>query len=645
MRVLGSTLAVLVCAASARADDADVRAALVAARGDVVDAAAALARDDGAEAAAILESARAAIDAAATESARIRVRTALHRLERARDAAAATAPGSDAAPAVLEVRRAAAELRRALLRFRTAAGECEIVEGGGRSAAVHGPGFRALVRVRGAASGDDVALTVVNDDPARRCVETSVVALGRGRFRVTWGSDAGAATIEADCDPPASLRAFNTGASGALAVVVPGPPNFGGKPLFARTGEAASAVPAVTGDAPLTFDVSPPLAEGLTFDAATGAIGGAATTSGPATTHRVTVRNARSSAFADVVVDVDPPLPDRVESLAGGFAIEAVAEAPAVPVKMAPLADGRVLFSEQTTGKVRVIDAAGELVPAPLVTVPILPGYEQGLLGIAPSPDFAASGRLYVFASAPAEGSKPARNRILGYTVSEGGVAGPDVIADDLPLGVQQNGGHLAFGPDGLLYATTGDTADPPLAQDDASLAGRVLRIAPDGSVPASNPIPGSPEWCRGFRNPFGLTFAPVTGYCFVSENGPAANDELDYVQPGKNFGWGAPPDAFFGELTGVRVFDWPTVIVPTGIAAHDGTQFGAPYASNLFLGTYDRAQVRRLVMEGVDLRSESVFVQFDELDFAQKPLDVVRSPDGSLWISTFATIWRVRRD
>jgi glucose/arabinose dehydrogenase len=84
---------------------------------------------------------------------------------------------------------------------------------------------------------------------------------------------------------------------------------------------------------------------------------------------------------------------------------------------------------------------------------------------------------------------------------------------------------------------------------------------------------------------------------------------------------------------------------VPTGIASHDGRQFGASYASNLFLGSYDRAEVRRLVMEGVDLRSDTPFVEFSDLEFEQKPLDLVVGVDGSLWISTFASVWRVRRD
>lgn len=632
-------LLLLMASSRSAADDEALRDALREAQAGSVDAAAALGRDAAAEAVAALDAAIVSVDAAGGG-----VRAVVRRLTAAREAAAAAVPGADVTDAVLRVRRAATAIRTALRRGARSSA-CEVAELDGAHASVHVPGHRAVIVVRGAAPGADADLTIASDDPARRVIETPAVRLGRNRFRVVWGPDAGAATISSAC-AAAPLRVFNVGAPGTLALAAPGAPVYGPGVKFGRAGAALPPlVPAVSGAGPLAFDVAPALPDGLTLDTATGTIDGTPSASGPATVHRVTVRNARSSASADVTLDVDPPLPPRIDALAGGFVAEAVAEIPAIPVKMAALADGRILVSELTTGNVRVIGADGVLAPAPLVAVPIAPGTEQGLLGIAAAPDFLASGRLYVIASAAAGGGKPERNRILRYTISESGAAGPDVIVDDLPLGGTQNGGHLTFGPDGNLYATTGDTGDAPLAQADGSLAGRVLRVAPDGSVPPGNPVPGSIEWCRGFRNPFGLTFDPVTGYAFATENGPAAHDELDYVQPGKNFGWGAPPDAFFGELTGVRVFDWATEIVPTGIASHDGRQFGAAYASNLFLGSYDRAEVRRLVMEGVDLRSDTPFVEFAGQGIEQKPLDLVVGADGSLWISTFATVWRVRRD
>jgi glucose/arabinose dehydrogenase len=444
----------------------------------------------------------------------------------------------------------------------------------------------------------------------------------------------------------ASLRAFNLGPRGALALAPPAAPGYGAATKFGRVGSPFDvAAPTVGGDAPLAFAVDPPLADGLVLDAATGAVHGTPTASGPATTHRVTVRNARAAAAADVVVDVDPALPAHVDDLAGGFAIEAVAQIPGVPARIAPTPDGRLLVCELTTGQIRVIAADGTLLAQPMATVAAYFGPEQGLLGIAVAPDFATSGRVYVVASAAADGGHADRNRILRYTATGDVAAGPELLVDDIPLGTSQNGGALCFGTDGMLYATVGDTGDPALAQTDGSLAGRVLRISPDGGVPADNPFPGSYEFCRGFRNAFGICVDRRTGFLFATENGPAAHDELDFVQAKNNYGWGAADGVNFGAYTGIRVFDWTPVIVPTGVACHDGGSFGATYAGNLFLGSYDRGQVRRVVLEGVDLRGQTTFVQFDELDVEQKPLDVAEGPDGALWVSTFATVWRVRRD
>jgi glucose/arabinose dehydrogenase len=625
-------VALVAFGAPLRADptaDAARRAAFVAAQADVVGAAAALQSGDAATALARLDAAVAALPPGAQRRAFVRARAAV----------AANGSDADATRAVRALAPAATAVRAALRRFgRRGADGPVLVEWTGSRASIRAPGARVVYRVLGA---DAPTLVVVNDDAT--AVHPDVVALPKGRFRVTWGADVGAATLAAD---GASLRAFNVGPRGVLALAPPTAPGYGAATKFGRVGAPLDvAAPSVAGAGPLAFSVDPPFTDGLVFDAATGAFSGTPTTSGPATTHRVTVRNARAAAAADVVVDVDPALPAQVHDLAGGFAVEAVAQVPGVPARIAPTPDGRLLVNELTTGKIRVIAADGTLLAEPMATVDAYFGPEQGLLGIAVAPNFATSGRVYVVASAAAEAGHADRNRILRYTATGDVASGPEILVDDLPLGTSQNGGALCFGNDGMLYATVGDTNVPELAQAEGSLAGRVLRIAPDGGVPADNPFPGSYEFCRGFRNAFGICVDRRTGFLFATENGPAAHDELDFVQAMNNYGWGAPDDAHFGAYTGIRVFDWATVIVPTGVACHDGLSFGPAYAGNLFLGSYDRGHVRRIVLEGVDLRAQTTFVQFDEFDFQQKPLDVAEAPDGALWVSTFSTVWRVRRD
>ena len=600
-----------------------------------------LARAD-AEAAGAWDEAAAPDVAEALGRSRPRTVRALERMRTrlAAASAAAGAAGTDVRAAARRVRSAAAAVVSASRPIRLRGGEpFELVVAGGRPGTIGRPGVRRTFRVVPMQCADDLVVSVRNDTPGREAVTPTLRARGRGRFVVRWGSDLGTATLDAAaCGAQLTVRLMNLGVRRALRTAPPAAIDPGGV-RYARDGAETPSAPVFAGDGPFDFTVDPPLPDGLALDPATGSLTGIPTVSGPATTHRVTASNLRGAITADVVVDVDPALPAGVTQAADGFAVELVADQLSVPVKLAPAPDGRILFSELFTGAVREIDASGALVAEPLVTVPVALGVERGLQGIALAPDFAASGEVYVFASTAAGDGQPERNRVLRYTLGASGAAGPDVILDDLPIASTQNGGGLAFGPDGMLYVTTGDAGDEASAQDDGSLAGRVLRVDPEGGIPAGNPIAASPEWARGFRNPFGIAFSPVTGDLFVTENGPDAHDELDFVQPGKNFGWGAEPDAHFGALTGIRVIDWTPVIAPTGIALlGDDTSFGAEFAGNAFVGSYDGARVVRIVLSGIDFDSESVFVQFDEQDFSRKPLDVVAAPDG-------AAIYRVRRD
>ena len=617
----------------------------------VVQAATDLAEGDREAAGVVLGSAAEVVDLALASAPGTGLRRDLRRAARRIAAATAeieSATGFDATSEVRSVRRAAADVGAARRRLRlrgTAA--CAIVEVGPGRSSIHRAGFGARVRVY--LRDHEAALAVGTTDAVAgvRALETDVRRLGRGRYRVTWGPDLGAGAIVADCQGgSAVLRVFNTGPSGALATAPPSGLDFGAATLFSRVGtDTVPVTPTVAGGAPFSFSSDAPLPDGLALDSSTGAVSGTPTTAGPAATVRVTARNARSRTSVDVAFDVDPALPDGVTSLAGGFEIAAVATDEAVPVKMAWAPDGRLFFNELVTGGIRILDAGGSLVSAPYATVPVLTGAERGLLGLAISPDFATDGHVYVYASTAAGDGKPDRNRVLRYTGTGATGSGPEVIVDDLPIHATQNAGHLAFGPDGNLYVTVGDTGDPDRAQADGSLAGRVLRYAPDGTIPADTPIAGSPEWARGFRTPFALAFQPGTGGLFATENGPAAHDELDYVQPGKNFEWGAPPDASFGALRGIRIVDWTPVIVPTGIVFGSGAQFGAAYEGNLFLGSYDLAEVRRFVIDGVDVVSEEKFVNFTDEGIDQKPLDLLVAPDGTLYVSTFTTIWRIRRN
>lgn len=342
-------------------------------------------------------------------------------------------------------------------------------------------------------------------------------------------------------------------------------------------------------------------------------------------------------------------LPPGLLSLDAAFEAEIWIPSLSAPSKMAFAPDGRLFFTELTTGNIRIVDAGGALLPTPFATIPVLTGAERGLLGIAFAPDFTTSGSVFVYASTAAGGMKPERNRVLRLTATPtpaSNVGGSlQVIVDDLPIGDIHNAGNLLFGPDGLLYVSIGDTSDASLAQDDTSVAGRILRYDETGAPAAGNTDPSSPEWCRGLRNTFDFAFHPTTGGLFGSENGPTFQDEVNFLQQDKNYGWPSLPNGFPQSQVGHRIQQWTPVIAPTGLAFYTGGGFGAAYENNLFLGGYLDSNLRRLVLSGAtfaDFDSQTVFAQWDGTGgVGNRPLDVLEGPDGKLYVSTFSAIWR----
>ncbi len=113
---------------------------------------------------------------------------------------------------------------------------------------------------------------------------------------------------------------------------------------------------------------------------------------------------------------------------------------------------------------------------------------------------------------------------------------------DEKNIATVHNGGRIKFGPDGALYAVVGEHANAVNAQTvnrNTNLGGKVLRMTPDGGVPAGNPFPGSFVWAYGIRNSFGFTFDPTQGSFWLTDNGPSCNDEVNRIVKAGNYGWG----------------------------------------------------------------------------------------------------------
>ena len=207
-----------------------------------------------------------------------------------------------------------------------------------------------------------------------------------------------------------------------------------------------------------------------------------------------------------------------------------------VPWSIALLPDGDALVSLRDQARIVRVGRDGAVTDVPSTgdggRVPgVEPGGEGGLLGLALSPEFADDGLVFAYRTA-ADGNEVVRMRLDGGRLSE-----PEEVLTGIPKSGNHNGGRLKFGPDGMLYVTTGDAGDTGRAQDPASLGGKILRITPDGEPASGNPFAGSPVWSLGHRNVQGIGWDPA-GRMYASEFGQNALDELNLIEPGANYGW-----------------------------------------------------------------------------------------------------------
>jgi glucose/arabinose dehydrogenase len=297
-------------------------------------------------------------------------------------------------------------------------------------------------------------------------------------------------------------------------------------------------------------------------------------------------------------------------------AVEVLAKRLAVPWGLDFLPDGSALVTERDSD--RILKLGPEAGPDGLLVTPVqtlggvLAGGDGGLLGIAVSPNYKTDQTVFVYYSTSQD------NRIA--TLKLGGEPVP--LVTGIPHGTSDNGGALAFGPDGMLYATTGDAGSPPAAADPKSLAGKVLRMTPDGK-----PAPGNPDgtliYARGLHDPQGLAWDQAK-HLFVTDAGTAW-DEVDLIQPGKDYGW----PAVEGQANDARYVD-PTVTVRPAQGGCVGVAVTGPLMVTGCL-TSTRLYLIQLTAAGGTLGAPQALLtgKFGRLR------TVVVAPDGSVWVTT----------
>jgi aldose sugar dehydrogenase len=381
---------------------------------------------------------------------------------------------------------------------------------------------------------------------------------------------------------------------------------------------------------------------------------------------------------APVASSPPPPPPPPPPAPTGTIVAKTFTSGLANPWGMAFLPDGRILVTEKL-GTLRLVSADGATVSAAITGVPTVdsPANSQGgLLGIAIDPAFATNRYVYMSYSEPGSGADVGKNSTAvarGQLSTDGAaLTNVAVIFRQLPKIASQGhfGSRLVFGNDGNLWITMGERqSQSDQAQITANHIGKIVRIKPDGSVPADNPYVNTQGaakelWTIGHRNVQGATKHPTTGELWTCEHGPQGGDEINREVPGNNYGW---PVISYGQQYGTTTqvgegtskpgMEQPVVYwefidgstpaagaaksstAPSGLTFYTGDKF-PEWKGNLFMGALAGKSLWRIELNGnAYVKRERLFADLNE-----RIRDVVQGPDGWLYLLTDNSAGRIIR-
>lgn len=320
------------------------------------------------------------------------------------------------------------------------------------------------------------------------------------------------------------------------------------------------------------------------------------------------------------------------------FKVETVASGLEVPWGFAWLPSGDLLFTERK-GRVRIIEG-GKLRSEPVFNVPdVEPSSESGLMDITLHPNFSSNNFIYLAYAYNSEGK---RDKVVRYKYVGGKFTEPTVIIQDVPAAPNHAGMRCRFGPDGKLYISDGDSTKWELAQQMDSLAGKILRLNDDGTVPQDNPFVGKqgvrPEiWAYGVRNPQGLAWQPGTNLLFETEHGPSGfegkgggGDEVNIIEKGKNYGWPVIHHQLTQAGMESPLLEYTPACAPASAMFYTGSVF-KELKGNFFFGCLAGKRIIRVVLDGRKVVTqenlfEGTYGRIREME---------QGPDGYIYFST----------
>lgn len=283
--------------------------------------------------------------------------------------------------------------------------------------------------------------------------------------------------------------------------------------------------------------------------------------------------------------------------------------------------DNRIFFTERD-GKIRTINNAGKIIDEPVGFIRTEQRGGSGLLGIALHPNFTENHIMYIYHTYLK--NNKLFNKVLLLKEEDNKITESKILIDDIPGALYNNGGRLKVGPDNKLYITTGDASNPDLAQNLSSLAGKILRLDLNGTIPEDNPFKDSPIYSYGHRNIQGIAWHPETKDMYASEHGPSGFDEINLILAGGNYGW---PDVKCEGTTKTEkaVYCFNPALAPSGIIFSTSDKLG--YKNDLIMTTLKGTHLRQIDIDSNE--QNNILVGYGRLR------DVVEGNDGFLYVLT----------